>query len=314
MTSKIKKAVKRKILPIVGSAILFPSLLFPSLALGEPKNILVPKPVPVIVPSVIPEVPVIPKKSKKNLVEKSKLAKSLENFESEISIGPQYNFTPLGEKYMKNVNKYFEGGGYTSTTPIDSWEKISILNPLERSIEFSVLRKTNLPRNTRIGLVLGSSDATIKSEYNKSYENTPTPSNFDREEKININSKSMGIKIKADLTGHVAVSLTGKLNFYDVEGHILYTEKGLNNNYEQQRETEYSKKNNIIPSIEACLDYTFKNISIGASIGHRMGKIKTEGEEVITLASDPNWSLTKDYSPEFDLDSAYIKVKVGLSF
>jgi len=245
----------------------------------------------------------------------------------EFGIEPNYTyaFANPAKDYFKDLNEDFRTGVYTFTTPIPQWEDIKTPNFHEFGGEGSCLAKlrSGKIKNLRIGPVVGVRISSPRSTYDKSYDiwdekyqgGKYIPTNFKRQEGINTSTVFLGARGKASLTKKLDATATVGVNFYKVKGDVDYMLDRLDNPYEQHRKADY-KGNGTGFSIEAGADYKIiRNILIGASFGYRTGKVQTKGKQVVTCTSWPEgYSVTGDYSPEFDPSGAYGKFYVGISF
>jgi hypothetical protein len=242
----------------------------------------------------------------------------------EFGIEPNYTlaFANPVKDYFSDLNDDFTTGRYTFTTPIPDWKDIETPNFHDFGGEGSCLVKlrSGKIRNLRIGPVVGVRISSPTSTYDKTYDlpgryGTTIPFNFKRQEGINASTISLGARGKASLTDKLDVSSTIGVNFYKVKGDVDYTLDRLDNPYEQYRKADY-KGNTTGFMIEAGIDYKIiKKILIGAALDYRTGKVQTKGKQVVTTTTWPEgYSVTGDYSPEFDPSGAYGKFYFGISF
>ena len=253
----------------------------------------------------------------------SKFHKFMKKLEIGASYGLQFNAKSPEEGYLSEVNNDFKRGMYTSRTPIPQWRNIGISNPSETPLEFSLTYNVGnfkKLKNIKLGLVGGFSKAKAESNYKEGYEvydktlDSTIPSNFSRKETIETNTNSIGIKAKADLLKRLSLTLIGKLDNYSVSGDINYTLHRTDLNLKQFRNTSYSGKASGT-SLESGLEFNpIRYFSIGLFYGVRTGKVSANGKEIITLDYVPNFNLTRDFSPEFNFNSTYSKIKAEIKF
>jgi len=243
----------------------------------------------------------------------------------EFGIEPNYSIpfkNPAGG-YYSDLNKDFKTGKYTFTTPIPQWKDIKTPSSIDFGVEGSLLYRLKFGKikNFRVGVVAGYKGSSSRSNYNESYDiwdeyykgGSYIPTNFKRQEDISTSTISLGARKKASLTDKLDVSSTIGVNFYKVKGDVDYTMDRLDNPYMQWRKADY-KGNGTGLSIEADVDYKITdNILIGAGLGYRGGKVKTKGKEVVSWP-DTTYTVKKDYSPEFNFNSAYGKAYFGIRF
>jgi len=245
----------------------------------------------------------------------------------EFGIEPSYSlaFANPAKDYFSDLNEDFRTGKYTFTTPIadvtgkNLWKDIETPAFNEFGGEGSCLAKlrSGKIKNLRIGPVFGFRTSSPRSTYDKTYDvadqGVIIPSNFKRQESIRASTIFLGARGKASLTKKLDATATVGVNFHKVKGDVDYTLHRLDNNYMQWRETDY-EGNGTVFSIEAGVDYKMiKNIWVGAALGYRTGRVKTKGKQVVSWP-DTSYTVTKDYSPEFNFNSAYGKFYFGVGF
>lgn len=227
--------------------------------------------------------------------------------------------------YYKPLNEDFRTGKYTFTTPIPQWKDIKAPSSIDFGVEGSLLYRLKFGKikDPRVGVVAGYRVSSPSTEYNKSYDvwdkyykgGSYVPLNFKRQEDISTSTFSLGERKKASLTDKLDVSSTVGVNFYKVKGDIDYTMERLDIPVVEYRKADY-KGNGTGFSVEAGVDYKITdNILIGAGLGYRGGKVKAKGKQVATCTSWPEgYSVTGDYSPEFNFNSTYGKFYFGIRF
>lgn len=250
----------------------------------------------------------------------------------QFGIEPNYTltFTNPAKGYFKDLNEDFRTGIYTWEIPMPDWKDIKTpsFNEFGGEISCIVKVRSGKIKKPRVGVVLGYRISGPSSRYNENYEKVYDPFTkktadyfrFSRQENIRTSTFFLGARGKASLTDKLDASATVGVSFYNVKGDIDYTRKtmapGYPEEYVEWRKADY-KGNTTGFMIEAGIDYKIiKNIFIGAALSYRTGKVKTKGEEVKTRSGDifRGVSWTRDYSPEFNFNSAYGKFYVGMSF
>lgn len=248
---------------------------------------------------------------------KNKKSDLLDKLSFEVGAGIEQMAKSPAQDYIESFNQDLADGVYTFKAEIHGLKPIETPSSTTQNLEASILYDTDkIVKNTKAGIVIGTGQSNLRSDYNESYDvgTDYIPFNFNRKENININSSSIGAKVKARLKDWLSGFLTLKQENYKVNGNVDYSIHVPETDYTQWRDMNYSGSGTA-NSIEAGLNFDItKNVSVGFTLGSRGCEVKTSGKQVITLTSDPNWSATREYSPEFGFDSSYGKADIIVKF
>jgi len=257
--------------------------------------------------------------------------KEQEKRKIEAGIRPSitFPFSNFTEDYYGPLNKDLRTGEYTWDIPLPQWKDIKTPSSIDFGVEGSCLARLRLGKikNFRAGVVVGYRTSSPSTNYDESYEDVYDPFTketgdfkFKRQEDISTSTISLGARKKASLADKLDVSSTVGVNFYNVKGNVDYIRKTMApwypEEYVESRKADYKGKGTG-PFIEVGVNYIISNnVSIGAGLGYRSGKVQTRGKEVKTRSGDifrgKFW--IRDYSPKFNFNSAYGKVGVEVKF
>jgi hypothetical protein len=253
------------------------------------------------------------KPAKQASVKKSSL---MDKLEFEVGAGAEQVSQSPAADYFNQLNDSFRNGDYTFSVPINDWNNIQTPNSASIGAEASIRYKINDALSA--GVSAGSGQSTLTSSYNGTFNVTDiygtAVDNFDRKEKIEINSNSIGVKGKYKLSNKFDISALAKMDNYSVSGSVDYTMKRLDQNYTQWRTADYNGTGTGT-TLEAGADWNItKNVAIEISAGQKTGKIECNGTDKASDSSNPGWYLYLDYDPTFNVNSTFGKAELKIKF
>jgi hypothetical protein len=239
---------------------------------------------------------------------------------AELNICPGYThyFQNPAQSYCEQLNKDFRSGKYLAKTPIPEWKDLKF----EQGPAFGINASLLFGDKVKMGPTFNySKSKIICDDYQEHWFwhdvwGEYIKFTFDREEQIEIETKSPGLKIKFP-GKNIAFSLAGFVDLHNVKGNVDYEMRRPDTEYTQWRKANYSGSGKGF-SGEAGIDLNLSdNFSFNITGGARFGEVETVGKEIKTGKVKTKYSVSgikRNYSPKFDFNSKYIRASANLNF